>query len=99
MKRIKFYAAGLAMVLAVCSAFAPGNKPASGDDLYGITGTDGSNYIVTDITGQIEGTDYLCNSSSNVCTVTANPADVSNGEVPMSKAVAQQENSTFQSLR
>lgn len=98
MKKLKFFAAGLALVFAVCSAFTNVRPGKGGDDLYGVTGTNGSNYIVTDITGQTEGVDYLCNTGSSVCTVTANPSDVSNGEVPMSKATAQEINSIFESL-
>lgn len=98
MKKLKFFAAGLALVFAFCSAFTNVRPGKGGDDLYGVTGTDGSNYIVIEITGQTEGVDYQCNTGSGVCTVTANPSDVSNGEVPMSKATPQESNSTFQSL-
>ena len=75
MKKIRFLAVALAVVLVAGSAFKTMTT-----QTYRVTGTDGSNYIVATISGT-----YRCTASSNPCTVDADPADVSAGEVAMSK--------------
>lgn len=77
MNRIKFYAAGLAMVLAVCSAFAP-SKSGTFDSKYQVSGTDGSYYILgLNETGVIPGSGtYQCNSSSAPCTAELNSSNI-----------------------
>jgi hypothetical protein len=81
MKKLKFAALGLALVFACCSAFTTTSTTKSGDQLYGVTGSDPNNYDVTPITGS-----YRCSQSANICTVTADPADVMNGVVPKTEA-------------
>lgn len=77
MNRIKFYAAGLAMVLAVCSAFAP-SKSGTFDSKYQVSGTDGSYYILgVNITGETPGPiTYQCNASTTPCTADLNSSNI-----------------------
>jgi|SRR5690242_2312320 len=92
MKCIKFYAAGLAMVLAVCSAFAP-SKSGTFDGKYQNKGADGSYYILgVNVTGETPGsTTYQCNlDPPTPCTVEVISADIvtrnGNQEIPMADA-------------
>lgn len=91
MKKLKFFAVGLALVFAVCSAFTS-IKP-DNTVTYEITGTDGSYYILgQDLTGQTEGVDFQCNAVTSICTMDAESSQIvqRNGqtEVPISQAQA-----------
>ncbi len=89
MKKIKFIAAGLALALAVCSAFTI-QKSGTFDATYQVTGTDGSYYSLgVNVTGETPGPNtYVCNTSSNPCVTDIISSDIvtRNGkqEIPMS---------------
>jgi hypothetical protein len=107
MKKLKFFAAGLAVVFAVCSAFTSGRShqiSPNATQKWGVSSTlDGSYYILEqNVTGESPspGT-YSCNQSSNVCTVQLDPNDIvqRNGhqEVLTTKA-SPQEQGEFSSM-
>lgn len=81
MKKLKFFAAGLALVFAVCSAFSTVGSHQNPDatQTWGVSPTlDGSYYILEqDVTGISPGPGtYNCNQSSNACTVQLAPDNI-----------------------
>ncbi len=78
MKKLKFFAAGLGLVFAVCSAFTI-HKSTTFDSKYQTAGTDGSYYILgQNVTGETPGPNtYNCNYNPSVnCTAELNSADI-----------------------
>ncbi len=88
MKKVRLGLIALAVMVSVSAAFATKSNVHAGDTEYAVTGTDGSNYIVTtDISGP-------CNLSDDACKVlsAATPTD---NEIPMSGATVV-ENGVYQ---
>ncbi|TAN01572.1 MAG: hypothetical protein EPN39_01865 [Chitinophagaceae bacterium] len=78
MKKLKFFAAGLALVFAFCSAFTT-RKSATFDSKYQTVNPDGSYYILgVNVTGETPGpTTYNCQSDPSAnCTAELNSSDI-----------------------
>lgn len=82
MKKLKFFAAGLALVFAVCSAFTSGRPhqiSPNATQKWGVSPTlDGSYYILEqNVTGESQGPGtYNCNQATSACTVQLDPNNI-----------------------
>ena len=86
-KNLKAGAAGLALVLAICSAFTNARNVQRAETRYGVTQQDATTFTVEDITGQEKGEDFRCEKNeSQACVVTADSTDVVDGVVQRTDA-------------
>jgi hypothetical protein len=68
-------------IMSIGGAYAMNAPKTQSGTTWGVTSTDGSNYVVTAL-----GSNSHCNSGSQACEITSTTPPDSNGEIPMSKS-------------